>query len=119
MFLIAVYGAYEDCWTSTLRNTIREDMIQFLNETYTFFKFEPKMIPLYSEDRKVYEWPFTTFFRTLIEGKAYKESEDAKELILAFEKDTPAGEKDQAHVLDEIQYAVKSCSITDPIELNP
>ena len=94
-------------------------MIKFLNETYTFFKFEPKMIPLYSEDRKVYELPFTTFFRTLIEGKAYKESDDAKELILAFEKNTPVGESDRTHVLDEIKYAIQSGSIADPMELMP
>ena len=119
VFLIAAYGAYEDCWTSTLRNTIREDMIKFLNETYTFFKFEPRPYPVYSETRKVYEWPFTTFFRSIIEGKAYKENDNSKEIILAFEKNTEAGKKDRVDVLDEIQYAVKSGSITDPIELKP
>ena len=119
VFLIAAYGAYEDCWTSTLRNTIREDMIKFLNETYVFFKFEPRPYPVYSETRKVYEWPFTTFFRSIIEGKAYKENDNSKEIILAFEKNTETGKKDRIDVLDEIQYAVKSGSITDPIELKP
>lgn len=117
IFLIAAYGSYEDGWTSTLRNTIREDMIQFLNDTYTFFKFVPKDIPIYSQRGLVDTWPFTWYFRNLIEGKAYKESDDSQELILAFEKKTDIGKKDQAHVLDEIQYAVASGSITEPIKL--
>lgn len=119
IFLIAAYGSYEDHWATSLRTTIREDMIQFLKDTYTFFKFEPKDIPVSTPNGHLFDIPFLHYFHVILAGKAYKESDDAKELILAFEKNTPVGESDRTHVLDEIQYAVKSGSITDPIELKP
>lgn len=116
LFLIAAYGSYED-WSRTLHTTIREDMINFLNEKYTFFKIDPNPIPLYSEHRKVGEIPFTRYFRATLQGKAYKETADAKEIILAFER-TPQGERDSAEVLDEIKYAVKDQSaLSHPLKL--
>ena len=105
IFLIAAYGAYEDCWTTSIRKTIREDMVQFLNNTYTFFKFEPKDIPIYSENGLIGTLPFTRYFHGLIAGKAYKESDDSKEIILAFEN-TAKGEGDSAEVRKEIENAV-------------
>ena len=117
IFLIAAYGSYEDHWATSLRTTIREDMIQFLKDTYTFFKFEPKDIPVSTPNGHLFDIPFLHYFHVILTGKAYKESDDAKELILAFEKNTPVGESDRTHVLDEIQYAIQSGSITDPMEL--
>ena len=105
IFLIAAYGAYEDCWTTSIRKTIREDMVQFLNNTYKFFKFEPKDIPIYSEKGLIGTLPFTRYFHALIAGKAYKESDDSKEIILAFEN-TAKGEGDSAEVRKEIENAV-------------
>lgn len=118
-FLIAAYGAYEDSWTHPLRKIIRDDMIQFLNRVYRFFKIEPEDIPMYSEHGKVGEWPFTKYFRSIIEGKAYREDRNSNEIILAFEKNTPQGDEDYKEVREEIRSAIKSGSIDSPIELEP
>lgn len=117
IFLIAAYGAYEDHWATSLRNSIREDMIEFLNSTYNFFKIEPMDIPMYSQHGQVGSWPFTKYFHTKIAGKAYKESEDSKEIILAFEKNTKQGQEDYKEVREDIQYAIKSGSIDTAVPL--
>lgn len=117
IFLIAAYGAYEDCWADSIHKTIREDMIDFLNANYSFFKIEPKDIDLYSQNGKVGTIPFTKYFHAILAGKAYKESDDSNELILAFEKNTPEGKADYDQVRDEIQYAINSSSIDTPVEL--
>ncbi len=119
IFLIAAYGAYEDCWTNPLRQIIREDMVAYLNKLYFFFRIKPKKIPVTTPNGLVLSWPFTQYFRTLIEGKAYKENDDDKELILAFEKTTPQGDSDYREVRDEIQNALLGGSIDTPIELKP
>lgn len=119
IFLIAAYGAYEDCWTNPLRQIIREDMVAYLNKLYSFFRIKPKKIPVTTPNGLVLAWPFTQYFRTLIEGKAYKENDDDKELILAFEKTTPQGDSDYREVRDEIQNALLGGSIDNPIELKP
>lgn len=119
IFLIAAYGAYEDCWTDSLHKTIREDMIDFLNETYNFFKIEPMDYPVSSQNGLIDKWPFTKVFRRTLEGKAYKEDEDSKDIILAFEKKTETGKKDYEFVHDEIKDYVIGGSIDDPIPLKP
>lgn len=119
IFLIAAYGAYEDCWTNPLRQIIREDMVAYLNKLYSFFRIKPMKIPVTTPNGLVLSWPFTQYFRTLIEGKAYKENDDDKELILAFEKTTPQGDSDYREVRDEIQNALLGGSIDTPIELKP
>ena len=119
IFLIAAYGAYEDCWTGTLRKTIRDDMVQLLNDTYKFFKIEPMDIPLYSQNGQVGTLPFLRYFRLLLEGKAYKENEGSKEIILAFEKEGPIGEKDYREVRENIEGYVQGGSIETPITLEP
>ena len=106
IFLIAAYGSYEDHWATSIRTTIREDMLQFLTETYTFFKIQPKDIPMYSQTGLVGTIPFVRYFHSILAGKAYKEQDDANEIYLAFER-TPQGERDSAEVLDEIKYAVE------------
>ncbi len=119
IFLIAAYGAYEDCWTTTLRTTIREDMIQLLNDTYRFFRIEPMDIPLYSQNGLVGHLPFTHYFRLILEGKAYKEDKNSKELILAFEKEGPFGDRDYKAVREDIESYIQGGSIEKPIELKP
>ncbi len=99
--------------------TIREDMIQILNDTYRFFKIEPADIPLYSLNGLVGHLPFTHYFRLILEGKAYKEDKNSKELILAFEKQGPFGDADYKTVREEIQSYVKGGSIETPVELKP
>ena len=48
----------------------------------------------------------------------YKERDDANEIYLAFEKNTPQGKADYAQVRDEIQYAVEDQSaLSHPIKL--
>lgn len=118
VFLIAAYGAYENCWASTLRKTIREDMIGFLNELYDFYKIKPRDIPMYSQNGLVGSWKFTKYFRTLIEGKAYREDENSDEIILAFEK-TSQGNKDYTEIRDEIKDAIQGGSIDTPVKLMP
>lgn len=93
-------------------------MIDFLNAHYSFFKIEPKDIDLYSQNGKVGTIPFTKYFHAILTGKAYKESDDSNELILAFEKNTPEGKADYAQVRDEIQYAINSGSIDNPMKIN-
>ena len=117
IFLIAAYGSYEDHWATSIRTTIREDMLQFLTDTYTFFKIQPKDIPMYSQTGLVGTIPFVRYFHSILAGKAYKEQDDANEIYLAFER-TPQGERDSAEVLDEIKYAVEDQSaLSHPIKL--
>lgn len=118
VFLIAAYGAYEDCWADIIHKTIREDMIDFLNTNYSFFKIEPKDIDLYSQNGKVGTIPFTKYFHAILAGKAYKESDDSKDIILAFEKNTQKGNDDYAEARKEIQHAINSGSIETPIKLS-
>ena len=119
IFLIAAYGSYEDHWATSIRTTIREDMLQFLTDTYTFFKIQPKDIPMYSQTGLVGTIPFVRYFHSILAGKAYKEQDDANEIYLAFER-TPQGERDSAEVLDEIKYAVEDqAALSHPIELKP
>lgn len=119
IFLIAAYGSYEDHWATSIRTTIREDMLQFLTDTYNFFKIQPKDISIYSQNGLVGTIPFVRYFHSIIAGKAYKERDDADEIYLAFER-TPQGERDSAEVLDEIKYAVEDqAALTTPIELKP
>ena len=119
IFLIAAYGSYEDHWATSIRTTIREDMLQFLTDTYTFFKIQPKDIPMYSQTGLVGTIPFVRYFHSILAGKAYKEQDDANEIYLAFER-TPQGERDSAEVLDEIKYAVEDqAALSHSIELKP
>ena len=117
IFLIAAYGSYEDHWATSIRTTIREDMLQFLTDTYAFFKIQPKDIPMYSQTGLVGTIPFVRYFHSILAGKAYKEQDDANEIYLAFER-TPQGERDSAEVFDEIKYAVEDqAALSHPIEL--
>ena len=119
IFLIAAYGSYEDHWATSIRTTIREDMLQFLTNTYNFFKIQPKDIPMYSQTGLVGTIPFVRYFHSILAGKAYKEQDDANEIYLAFER-TPQGERDSAEVLGEIKYAVEDqAALSHPIELKP
>ena len=119
IFLIAAYGSYEDHWATSIRTTIREDMIQFLTDTYAFFKIQPKDIPVTTPTGKLFDIPFLNYFHNLLAGKVYKESDDSTDLILAFEKKTEQGKLDLKEVQEDLQHAITGGSITDPIELKP
>lgn len=117
IFLIAAYGSYEDHWATSIRATIREDMLRFLTDTYAFFKIQPMDIPVTTPTGHLFDIPFLNYFHNLLAGKVYKESDDSTDLILAFER-TPQGERDSAEVLDEIKYAVEDQSaLSHPLKL--
>lgn len=117
IFLIAAYGSYEDHWATSIRATIREDMLQFLTDTYAFFKIQPMDIPVTTPTGHLFDIPFLNYFHNLLAGKVYKESDNSTDLILAFER-TPQGERDSAEVLDEIKYAVEDQSaLSHPLKL--
>ena len=94
-------------------------MVKLLNDTYKFFIIEPMDVPLYSQNGLVGTIPFLQYFRLLLEGKAYKANPDTKEIILAFEKDTPDGERDYREVRENIEGYVQGGSIETPIQLEP
>ena len=119
IFLIAAYGSYEDHWATSIRTTIREDMIQFLTNTYNFFKIQPKDIPVTTPTGQLFDIPFLNYFHNLLAGKVYKESDDSTDLILAFEKKTEQGKLDLKEVQEDLHDAITGGSITDPIELKP
>lgn len=119
IFLIAAYGSYEDHWATSIRATIREDMLQFLTDTYAFFKIQPKDIPVTTPNGHLFDIPFLNYFHNLLAGKVYKESDDSTDLILAFEKKTEQGKLDLKEVQEDLQHAITGGSITDPIELKP
>lgn len=119
IFLIAAYGAYEDCWTSTLRTTIREDMIALLNKLYVFFEVVPEPIPLYSGNNKVGEIPFINYHYNRLRGKIYKVDDDSKSLLIAFERETRTGKDDLADALENVPSSVAGETLGDPIELRP
>ena len=97
----------------------RAEMIGLLNETYKFFKVETEDVPLYSQNGQVDTIPFLKYFRLLLEGKAYKENEASKEIILAFEKEGPIGERNYRDVRENIEGYVRGGSIEKPVELKP
>lgn len=119
IFLIAAYGSYEDHWATSIRTTIREDMIQFLTDTYAFFKIQPMDIPVTTPTGKLFDIPFLNYFHNLLAGKVYKESDNSTDLLLAFEKHTEQGKIDLKEVQEDLHDAITGGSITDPIELKP
>lgn len=119
IFLIAAYGSYEDHWATSIRATIREDMLQFLTDTYAFFKIQTMDIPVTTPTGHLFDIPFLNYFHNLLAGKVYKESDDSTDLILAFEKKTEQGKLDLKEVQEDLQHAITGGSITDPIELKP
>ena len=119
IFLIAAYGSYEDHWATSIRATIREDMLQFLTDTYAFFKIQPMDIPVTTPTGHLFDIPFLNYFHNLLAGKVYKESDNSTDLILAFEKKTEQGKLDLKEVQEDLQHAITGGSITDPIELKP
>lgn len=118
IFLIAAYGSYEDNWATSIRATIREDMLQFLQDTYTFFKIKPIDIPVTTPNGHLFDIPFLNYFHNLLAGKVYKESDNSTDLILAFEKETPTGQSDLKEVDEEIKYTLPGKTLGEPIKLN-
>lgn len=114
MYLQAVSDSY-----SKYSSRLREHMIAYLNSLYTSFKIEPKDIPLYSQRGLVGTIKFTKYNHSLLAGKAYKESEDSPEILLAFERNIPTGKTDLADVKDPITTAIIGGSMEEPIVLMP
>ena len=117
IFLIATYGSYEDHWATSIRTTIREDMIQFLTDTYDFFKIQPKDIPVTTPTGHLFDIPFLNYFHNLLAGKVHKESDNSTDLILAFEKKTEQGRLDLKEVQEDLHDAITGGSIDEPINL--
>mgnify|MGYP006934516850 FL=1 len=117
--LIAAYGAYESSWTTPLRKIIREDMISFLNDTYTFFEVTPKPIPIYAGDKKVTEIPFLNYHHNRLKGKVYKTEDNTDKLTIAFERNSTLGKSDLDDVRTNIVTSISGGSIDIPIELKP
>lgn len=117
IFLIAAYGSYEDHWATSIRTTIREDMLQFLTDTYNFFKIQPKDIPVTTPTGHLFDIPFLNYFHNLLAGKVYKESDNSPDLILAFEKHTEKGKLDLKEAQKDLQHAITGGSITDPYNI--
>lgn len=118
IFLIAAYGSYEDHWATSIRATIREDMLQFLTDTYTFFKIQPKDIPVSTPNGHLFDIPFLNYFHNLLAGKVYKESDDSTDLILAFEKKTEQGKLDLKEVTEYIKETLPDKTLGDPIDIS-
>lgn len=117
IFLIAAYGSYEDHWATSIRATIREDMLQFLTDTYAFFKIQPMDIPVTTPTGHLFDIPFLNYFHNLLAGKVYKESDDSTDLILAFEKKTEQGKLDLKEVTEYIKETLPDKTLGDPIDL--
>lgn len=117
--LIAAYGAYESSWTTPLRKIIREDMISFLNDTYTFFEVTPKPIPIYAGDKKVTEIPFLNYYHNHLKGKIYKTEDNTDKLTIAFESNSALGKTDLEDVRTNIVTSISGGSIDMPIKLKP
>lgn len=117
IFLIAAYGSYEDHWATSIRATIREDMLQFLTDTYAFFKIQPMDIPVTTPTGHLFDIPFLNYFHNLLAGKVYKESDNSTDLILAFEKKTEQGKLDLKEVTEYIKETLPDKTLGDPIDL--
>ena len=94
-------------------------MLQFLTDTYNFFKIQPKDIPVTTPTGQLFDIPFLNYFHNLLAGKVYKESDNSTDLILAFEKTTEQGKLDLKEAQEDLHDAITGGSITDPIELKP
>ena len=83
LFVIYAYVAEED-HKFLLRNTIRKDIISFLNDNYEFYKLDADYIDIDTPQGTVSP-KFIDYFYKILTGKIYKEDEYGS-LILAFEK---------------------------------
>ena len=118
LFIIAAYGAYED-WAKSLRSSIREDMIRFLNEKYIFFEIVPLPIPITSNGKQVAEIPFLDYHRSRLRGKIYKPTDDSNTHILAYERDTAIGQADLEDAINNLSSSVAGESLGDEKPLKP
>ncbi len=119
LYVLASYASYEDC-TKSLRKTIRESLIDYLNSHYKFFKIVPEYISVKSDKDEPLEIPFYNYHSDKIIGKAYRTSDDSDEMILAFERHTPKGQADYTKVSEAIRPHITGGSIDTeaPLEKN-
>lgn len=118
LFIIAAYGAYED-WTKPLRETIRKDMIDFLNEKYIFFEIVPQPIPVEANGHWIMDIPFLDYHRSRLQGKIYKPSDRSKSMLIAYERETPAGKADLKDAQQNLPSSVEGGTLGNPITLKP
>lgn len=86
LFVIAAYAGYEDnYWASELHKSIRDSIIDSIDEEYDFYILTPQG-----------ELPqkFNYLYKEWLEGRAYMLDDGEDSMILAFEK-TPKGKEDK------------------------
>ena len=103
LFVIYAYASEED-YKILLRNTIRQDILRFLNDNYEFYKIEADYVEVTTPHGKVYP-TFLSYFYHILKGKIYK-TEEYGEYILAFEKH-PKDPDAKSKILTELSPYLK------------
>ncbi len=112
LFLIAAYGTYED-WKKPLRNAIRKDMIDFLNEKYIFFEIVPLPIPVEANGHHIMDIPFLDYHHSRLNGKVYKPTDKSKSLVIAYERKSALGKADLEDARMNLPSSVEGGSLGD------
>ena len=103
LFVIYAYASEED-YKILLRNTIRQDILRFLNDNYELYKIEADYVEVTTPHGKVYP-TFLSYFYHILKGKIYK-TEEYGEYILAFEKH-PKDPDAKSKILTELSPYLK------------
>lgn len=103
LFVIYAYASEEN-YKILLRNTIRQDILRFLNDNYEFYKIEADYVEVTTPHGKVYP-TFLSYFYNILKGKIYK-TEEYGEYILAFEKH-PKDPNAKSKILAELSPYLK------------
>lgn len=112
LFVIASYAGYEDeCWSSDLHRTIRDEFIKSIDKEYEFFKVTPKTDNPLAFDR---------LYTPELNGKTYTLDEADNYLLVAFER-KGQGPKDKERFLsqqflridtgEEVEYEMEPTSL--------
>lgn len=92
LFVIASYAGYEDeCWSSDLHRTIRDEFIRTIDKDYEFFKVTPKSDNPLAFDR---------LYTPELNGKTYTLDESDNYLLVAFER-KGQGPKDKERFMSQ------------------
>lgn len=112
LFVIASYAGYEDeCWSSDLHRTIRDEFIKTIDKEYEFIKVTPKTDNPLAFDR---------LYTPELNGKTYTLDESDNYLLVAFER-KGQGPKDKERFLhqkflrvdtgEEVEYDTEPTSL--------
>lgn len=112
LFLIAAYGTYEG-WKRPLRNAIRKDMIEFLNDQYIFYEIVPLPIPVVANGHHVMDIPFLDYHHSRLNGKIYKPTDKSDSLVIAFERKSALGKADLEDARINLPSSVEGGSLGD------